>query len=64
MNSREKLLKYGIQVFNGELDKFSNWLLKPNFSLGGKIPNELIETEEGLREVKHCLNRIEFGNFS
>jgi hypothetical protein len=24
----------------------------------------LNETEEGLREVKHCLNRIEFGNFS
>lgn len=62
--NREKLLKYGIQVFNGELNKFSNWLLKENISLGDKIPNELLETEEGRREVKNCLDRIEYGNFS
>ena len=60
---REKLLKYGIQVFNGELEKFSNWLLKPNMSLGNQIPNELIQTVEGLREVKNCLDKIENGNF-
>jgi len=62
--SREKVLIYGIQVFNGELDKLSNWLLKPNPSLGGKTPNDLMGTEEGLKEVKNCLDRIEFGNFS
>ena len=64
MNSREKLLKFGIEVFNGELDKFSNWLLKPNNYLGDRIPNELLETDEGIREVRNCLNRIEYGNFS
>ena len=62
--NREKLLKYGIEVFNRELDKFSNWLLQANTYLGGKIPNELLETDEGRREVKNCLDRIEYGNFS
>ena len=55
---REKLLKYGIEVFNGELDKFSNWLLKPNSYLEDRIPNELLETDEGIRGVKNCLDRI------
>lgn len=62
--NREKVLKYGLEVFNGEIDKFSNWLLKSNFSLGGVVPNELLETEEGVRQVKYCLDRIEFDNFS
>ena len=64
MLNREKLLKYWLELFNGETDKFSNWLLKSNFSLGGAIPNELLETEDGVRQVKYCLDRIEFGNFS
>ncbi len=55
--NREKLLKYGIEVFNGELDKFSSWLLKPNRSLNDKTPNEFLETEEGIRVVRDLLNR-------
>lgn len=62
--NREKVLKYGIEVFNGETDKFSSWLLKSNTSLGGAVPNNLLETEQGLKQVKNCLDRIEFGNFS
>lgn len=64
MNNREKVLKYGIEVFNSETTKFSNWLFKPNYSLGGAVPNDLLETEEGVKQVKNCLDRIEFGNFS
>jgi uncharacterized protein (DUF2384 family) len=63
MDSREKVLKYGIQVFNGEIEKFSNWLLKKNFYLGGAIPNELLNTEEGIKKVRNYLGKIEFGNF-
>lgn len=61
--NREKLLKYGIEVFNSEINKFSNWLFKPNYSLGGAIPNDLLETEEGLKQVKNCLDKIENGIF-
>ena len=61
--NREQLLKYGIEVFNSETNKFSSWLLKSNFSLGGAVPNDLLDSEEGLKQVKKCLDRIEYGNF-
>lgn len=64
MNNREKVLKYGIEVFNKDLDKFSNWLLKSNTFLEGKTPNELLLTSEGIIKVKNCLERINFANFS
>jgi len=56
--NREKLLKYGLEIFNGDLERFSNWLLKPDRSLNDKTPNELLETEEGIRAVRDVLNRI------
>ena len=62
--NKQEVLKYGISVFNKEGVKFSRWLTKPNLSLGNKTPNELLESEEGLREVKNCLDRIEYGTFS
>ena len=64
MNNREKVLKYGIEVFNNEISKFSNWLTKPNFSLGGAVPNDLLQTEEGIKQVEECLTKINYGIFS
>ena len=61
---REKVLKYGISVFNHDVDKFSSWILKTNVDLNGKTPNELLHFEEGLLQVKNCLNRIEHKVFS
>lgn len=61
--NREQVLKYGIEVFNNEIDKFSRWLLKPNRGLGDKIPNDLLKTLEGRAEVKNILDKIEYGNF-
>ena len=62
--NREKILKYGIEVFNGEVDKFSNWLLKSNHAIGGKTPNELLENEDGKKQIYNLLSRIDYGNFS
>ena len=62
--NREPLLKYGIEVFNNEIDKFSNWLLKPNRVLSDRKPNDLLETLEGRLEVKNILDKIEHGNFN
>lgn len=58
MLNREKLLKYGLEVFNRETDKFSNWLLKTNISLGGVKPIDLLDTEDGRKEVKNCLDKL------
>ena len=59
-----ELLDYGLEVFNHEEDKFNRWLRKPNLSLGGNTPKSMLDTTSGIDEVKHCLNRIEFGNFA
>ncbi|TDN94981.1 putative toxin-antitoxin system antitoxin component (TIGR02293 family) [Salegentibacter sp. 24] len=37
-----ELLEYGLNVFNGEKEKFQRWLQKPNISLGGGDTNKPI----------------------
>ncbi|HYK76512.1 MAG TPA: antitoxin Xre/MbcA/ParS toxin-binding domain-containing protein [Daejeonella sp.] len=59
-----ELIDYGLEVFNNEEEKFQRWLKKPNLSLGGNIPENLLDTTTGIDEVKFILNRIEFGNFA
>ena len=59
-----ELIDFGIEVFNGEHEKFERWMKKPNLSLGGSSPESLLDTITGITEVKYCLNRLEFGNFA
>lgn len=59
-----ELLDYGLLVFNHEEEKFQRWLTKPNLSLGGISPENLLDTATGIEEVYACLVRIEFGNFA
>jgi putative toxin-antitoxin system antitoxin component (TIGR02293 family) len=59
-----ELVDYGIEVFNKEAEKFQRWLKKPNPSLGGNSPDSMLDTVSGIREIKHALNRIEFGNLA
>ena len=59
-----ELLDYGVMVFNQEEAKFTNWLKKPNLSLGGHTPESLLDTVTGIEEVRNALNRIEYGIFA
>lgn len=59
-----ELIDYGIEVFNQEKEKFQRWLQKPNLSLNGNIPEDLLDTATGIEEVRFALNRIEFGSFA
>ena len=59
-----ELLQYGLSVFNNEQDKFHRWLNKDNRSLGGVAPSSLFDTIMGIREVRHTLDRLEYGNMS
>lgn len=61
--NRENLLKYGIKVFNNEIDKFSSWLLKNNIALSDKVPNDLLGTLQGRLKIKNILDKIEYGVF-
>lgn len=62
--NKEELLQYGLEVFNNENDKFQRWLIKSNITLYGKCPQKLLDSPKGIKEVKNCLDRIEYGNFN
>lgn len=59
-----EILDFGIEVFNGETEKFLRWLKKPNPSLGGMYPESFFDSITGIQEVKNCLNRLEYGNLA
>jgi putative toxin-antitoxin system antitoxin component (TIGR02293 family) len=59
-----ELIDFGFEVFNQEEDKFLRWLKKPNLSLGGTTPDNLLDSTTGIQEVKNCLNRLEYGNLA
>ena len=53
-----------MMVFNNEEEKFQRWLSKPVLALGNMIPNELLDSIEGLKQVENVLYRIEYGVYS
>ena len=59
-----ELIDFGTDVFNQEEEKFQRWLKKPNLMLDGNPPESMLDTSTGIEEVRSCLNRIEYGNFS
>jgi len=48
----------------GDTEKGARWLRKPNRSLGGSRPLDLLESDIGARMVERVLTRIEHGVFS
>jgi uncharacterized protein (DUF2384 family) len=61
--SKEELLKYGLEVFNNEIDKFERWLIKPNLLLNCKTPLESLKSIRERKQVTDILTRIEYGIF-
>lgn len=45
-------------------DSAWNWLKRPNPALGGVVPLDLLETDEGAAQVDTILGRIEYGVYS
>jgi putative toxin-antitoxin system antitoxin component (TIGR02293 family) len=56
----DKVLKTACKVFEDE-SLAKSWLSRPQIGLGGRIPLEVIKTEEGAKEVEDLLGRIEHG---
>ena len=48
----------------GDDDKARRWLKRPNRSLGGRTPFDLIDTEPGARAVENILGRIAYSGVS
>ncbi len=51
------------EVF-GDLVKARTWMLRPNRALGNVLPLNLLDTDEGTRQVEAVLGRIEHGVWS
>ena len=47
-----------------DVDMALQWLHKPQYGLGGRVPLEMLQTEAGAREVEDLLGRIEYGVIS
>jgi putative toxin-antitoxin system antitoxin component (TIGR02293 family) len=45
----------------GNLDKAQRWLRKPNRSMNGVVPIDLLESETGARLVEDAITRIDYG---
>jgi putative toxin-antitoxin system antitoxin component (TIGR02293 family) len=45
----------------GSREKAAAWLRRPNRSLGGEVPLDLLDTEVGEQQVEDALGRLEHG---
>lgn len=54
------LLHKGLEVF-GEIQSFRNWLNKPAYGLGDRVPLKLLNTNTGIDLIGEELLRIEHG---
>lgn len=55
-----KLIEYGESVF-GDKTNFENWLATKSKALGGITPESLLNSADGIQNVKDLLGRIEHG---
>ena len=58
-----EIYSYGYEVFESA-EYFNNWVFKPNQSLAGKIPFDLLNNTFGREEIKNLIGRIDYGVYS
>lgn len=63
MENSELLCKV-IELFDGDTKAAMTWMSTPRAALANQTPHEYSRTEEGAREVKDLIGRIEHGVFS
>ena len=59
----QQIITRAEEVF-GNPEKAHRWLRKPNRALGGRVPVDLVASENGTRDVETILGRIEYGVYS
>lgn len=57
------IYSYGYEVFE-DRDRFNEWIFRPNRSLGGQPPYDLLDSQYGREEVKNSIGRIDYGVYS
>ena len=59
-----RLLKYTVDMMNGNQDAAKHWLNSPQALLGNQTPLEHARTEAGASEVHQLIGQIETGSYS
>lgn len=57
------IYSYGYEVFE-DIDRFNEWVFRPNRALGGAPPFDLLDNQYGREEVKDLIGRIDYGVYS
>lgn len=57
------IYSYGYEVFEDE-ERFNEWVFRPNQSLGGYSPYDLLDNQFGREEVRNLIGRIDYGVYS
>ena len=59
-----RLLGRALELFDGDHESATEWLLSAQPVLGGATPLDMLKTELGAREVEKLIGRLEHGVFS
>lgn len=59
-----RLFAQALELFEGNRDAATGWLMAAQSALGGAVPLALARTEFGSREVERLITRLEHGVFS
>jgi len=52
-----------LELFEGDREAATHWLMTSQIGLGGAVPIELAKTELGAREIEALIDRLEHGVF-
>ncbi|MCW4629440.1 MULTISPECIES: MbcA/ParS/Xre antitoxin family protein [Marinomonas] len=56
----ERVHQLGLKLF-GDEDKWTSWIKAPALALGGKSPESIMVTKEGINRVRDLLGQISHG---
>lgn len=56
----ERVHQLGLELF-GDEDKWKSWIKTPALALGGKLPESIMVTKEGINRVRDLLGQISHG---
>ena len=56
----ERVHQLGLELF-GDEDKWKSWIKTPALALGGKSPESIMVTKEGINRVRDLLGQISHG---
>jgi len=59
----EDIYSYGYEVF-GDMERFNQWMFRPNKALGNQAPFDLVNNQFGREEVKNLVGRIDYGVYA